>query len=683
MDKHVTSFYCKFPSPAKRLMDRLPYFYKFMTLWLVILILTGYMLHAIITNLNGQIGFSQKEIYGAYYIKPIKELVILQQESRRLTVAHLNGDKEAKAGLDKVQAALRAQIEAAKVVHNEFGKPMNADEKFQNLLAALEKITQEAPSLQADEALAKYTEVINQSLSFIQYVGDISNLILDPDLDTYYLMDSIVNKLPALMEKSAGARDLGVKVLLAQKIAMDQHSQMVMLQGGIQDNRQLMDAGLESAYGYNPSIKDETDKRKLVAEKQVDDFLEHVSGSLISNKLSDVSIQEYSGHGDAAIHQLSEFYNYAMNEMIQLLEARVGRMETEKYKVVTISMVLFLVLALISDGMYKSVYSAVEKIRRRLATIAHEKDLTQHVEIDAKDELDIIVSSINRLLSEVKGFLRNAQSISMANNSMATQSSYAVTNIKSNIEIETQATDHAVALGQTVKEKILENLEDIKSTKIKIDGSTVQLTETKREIDRFVVRVKEAAASEQAMAKSMTALSSNANRVRQILKVISDIADQTNLLALNAAIESARAGEHGRGFAVVANEVRNLSVKTQSSLHEINESIGTIVSAVDQASSKINQNAYEIEALADQSNVVGELIAQITGEMQVISRENDKTVGGFTQNMGELESAVQDIIGINQLSVQNAQSVHEIVDAAKHLSELAGKLNYAIEQFKT
>ena len=53
-----------------------------------------------------------------------------------------------------------------------------------------------------------------------------------------------------------------------------------------------------------------------------------------------------------------------------------------------------------------------------------------------------------------------------------------------------------------------------------------------------------------------------AERIGEVVDLISDIANQTNLLALNATIESARAGEAGKGFAVVASEVKNLANQT-------------------------------------------------------------------------------------------------------------------------
>jgi methyl-accepting chemotaxis protein len=62
--------------------------------------------------------------------------------------------------------------------------------------------------------------------------------------------------------------------------------------------------------------------------------------------------------------------------------------------------------------------------------------------------------------------------------------------------------------------------------------------------------------------RTMQSLVEMAQRIGEVVQLISDIASQTNLLALNATIEAARAGEAGKGFAVVASEVKSLATET-------------------------------------------------------------------------------------------------------------------------
>jgi methyl-accepting chemotaxis protein len=185
----------------------------------------------------------------------------------------------------------------------------------------------------------------------------------------------------------------------------------------------------------------------------------------------------------------------------------------------------------------------------------------------------------------------------------------------------------ANALGQSLAAMNNKNKESAREIEERAQGLSSAIgklrNETIRDADAIVgsltEKINDASHKENDLADRLIQLSHDADQVKEVLRVIGDIADQTNLLALNAAIEAARAGEHGRGFAVVADEVRKLAERTQKSLTETNASIGVVVQAIGDSSDAMTRNAEEMEGLVSEVEAVRSKMGEVLTTLNDLS----------------------------------------------------------------
>jgi methyl-accepting chemotaxis protein len=169
-------------------------------------------------------------------------------------------------------------------------------------------------------------------------------------------------------------------------------------------------------------------------------------------------------------------------------------------------------------------------------------------------------------------------------------------------------------------------------------------------------------------------LTEAAEKIGDVVKLISGIAAQTNLLALNATIEAARAGDAGRGFAVVASEVKALANQTARATEEIDVQIRAIQEATD-------SSARSIQGVADTIGKVNETattIASAVEEQGAATQEIARNVTRAAQGASEVAS---NIAGVNKVAQQTGVAAAQVLTRAGELSKNGGLLKQQLEAF--
>jgi methyl-accepting chemotaxis protein len=330
-----------------------------------------------------------------------------------------------------------------------------------------------------------------------------------------------------------------------------------------------------------------------------------------------------------------------------------------------------------------SVIKPLDRFKTKILEISTNHDLSQRIDTNAPSEIMDMGKSLNTLLCSLQELIATSKNSSTENASISYELSTTALEVGNNVKNSVSIIEEATSKAKLAQNEILHVMEEAQESKADIVKANENLETARDNIISLTSKVQETAQSELELAQNMQNLSKEANEVKIILVIIGDIADQTNLLALNAAIEAARAGEHGRGFAVVADEVRKLAERTQKTLSEINATISVVVQSIEDASTNMSTNSEEIQELASIAQGVEQNINETVEIVNQAVSANDNTVKDFEATSKDVETIIEKIDEINDISLTNARSVDNIASAAEHLSVLTNDLNSELETFKT
>ena len=322
--------------------------------------------------------------------------------------------------------------------------------------------------------------------------------------------------------------------------------------------------------------------------------------------------------------------------------------------IIIISLVFMIIMAILVSLFIKSITTPLGLITGLSKEIADGDLRTTKQKIHRKDELgelsDAFVSMRKKLVATIHKVEDSANQISAAAKELAEQN----TDLSRRTESQAASIEETSASMNEISNNIRQSSNDsvngnkmIMDSKDSIENAGNIISETTKNIEE----VHEAS-----------------SKIKDITKIIEDIAFQTNILALNASVEAARAGEQGKGFAVVASEVRNLAQTTQTSVKSITDLIENVYNKIDKATETARESQtifVEIQNKIDEASTM----------MQNISHSAVEQQSGIDQ----IKIAIEEMDTTTQ---RNAALVEEATASADVLFSQSKELMDAIHIFQ-
>ena len=213
-----------------------------------------------------------------------------------------------------------------------------------------------------------------------------------------------------------------------------------------------------------------------------------------------------------------------------------------------------------------------------------------------------------------------------------------------------------------------------------VSAATEELSASIREISDRITEVATTTAMAETDAANavqlVTQLTDAAQRIGDVVLLITDIASQTNLLALNATIEAARAGDAGKGFAVVANEVKHLANQTGKAT----EDIGRMVTEVQNAVQQVENSITNVVKIISSVNASTSSVAGAVEEQSAATAEISRNVSMFSETVNSVAQSAQTLRAVVD---KTADSAHTLDQAAGQLHKDSQEINSTIGSFIT
>jgi len=600
------SFILKLCSPVISMMDNLQQRTKVALISILVASLIGGIVYFfLILNLQSQADFSEKESIGVEYIIPLKKLLLDVNDYRY-------SNSFAPSRLASLKGDILQDIEVINLVDKIYNEKLLVGDKWS-------KIKQEYSNTSFSSS--NQTKMSSDILGLIAYITDKSNLILDPDLDTYYLMDSYCVRFPNIIDKI-----YNLKIQAAKSSSKSELNKLAIL---LEELNDILKVDTETVYSNNPDVQGKLDAYFISSYNKNKSFV-NLTNKLVSG--GDVSMAAYCESADRSIDYAVKADAQYSKILDELLNKRKQKYLSQLPLVVVITISALLFIGYLFAGFYLSLVQSVTRISNliynnvnQIESYSSKLSASSHQLASGSAEQAASIQETSATIEESSAMVRQNTENTKQAAIMARQAREAAN--KGNSEMSAMI-GSMVELKKSSGEiaKIIKVIDDIAfQTNILSLNAAVEAARAGDAGLGFAVVAEEvrnlAQRSAQAAKDTATIIESNIHLSEQGVKVSDHV---------NVSLEEITS--HAQKVSELLEEISVASQEQSQGIAQINQAIAQMQQVVHQSASVADDNASAAEELASHSASMKGLLEAILEGADAVQYNANRTLSSRTHD---------------------------------------------------
>lgn len=386
--------------PAVLLLNRLGYPRKLALIGLVFLLPFIFFGYLLLSGINADIVFAERELAGLQSIQPLKKLMRAAQEHRGIAQLALSGDPDALQRLDELEMLVDEAIRALDAFDAKFGKALHSSEEWKQIKARWDNLRARTTA-SAEDSFSLHTAFVECVQDFLLHVSDASGLSLDPALNTHYLIAVVTVRLTQLAESLGQTRALSVNASRQQAMSLRDRYRLTKAVGDSQRFEAKLLANLETEFALTPGLRERMGGPLKDAVLATNAFLSSTEELLLQADSIKPGGQEIFRQGTRAIDAVYHLCEVTLPMLEQAIKARAENRVLKKRVLLALGATALLLAAYLFLGFTGALIKQLDALRQGAKDVA-EGNLNTLVVQESQDEMARIAYYFNGMVDSLR-----------------------------------------------------------------------------------------------------------------------------------------------------------------------------------------------------------------------------------------------------------------------------------------